>query len=465
MTNSTTHSSLVDVSEADFAAEVEQSPLPVFVDFWAQGCAPCIALTPVLEALAKDYGGQIKFVKAKLDDYTHAGKLRLGIRGVPYLMLFRDGQIVERVSGSRHKAYFSGLLDKYVQRPVAAAKPAAGAFRAFHGDAGLRGQVVERVRAHVEAGRIVAHGYSGPISDADQQRYSLMGAAAETADLRRFEDALGIPASVGRLQEVVHSLLLEPVGESGERGFRPPRNTRPLDWWRAIPPGADLQGLPSRFIDWLLRDLVGHTDRYGIDLSVAERAALESVAQLHGRLAQGEVPAAEEWQSVRDAIAARLQSLPENLEERAVRFLRAVLECAEELAWPADQLDDTPTKAVGQLLYVTSRATPPAGYTPERWAERDRLVIEASRRIQKAFLERYEASAQPSAATPEQEKEQFRRINEEVSALEEIKAANALIEQVILVREAHLAKVSLSFGEHLHAGLMQALSATVSSNP
>jgi thioredoxin 1 len=450
---------ILEIKEADFAVEVEQSPLPVFVDFWAPWCGPCKALASLFDQLAEIYGDQIKFIKINTDDNREIAQ-RLNIRSIPCLLLFQNGQVVERVAGSRHKAYFGSLLDKYAQRPVSTAKKLVSAFCAFHGDAGLREKVAERVHAHIEAGRIVSHGSSGPISDADQQRYSLMGAAAETADVRRFEDTLGIPVPIGRLQEAVHSLLIRQVGEGDDRRFRldPPHSAWPVDWWQSIPPGADLQSLSQHFIHWFLRDLVDDAKRYGLDLSDAACSILESVAQLHACTARGDVPAVEEWQAVRHALGTLLKSSRGSDEaDRPPAFM--VLECVEQLAWPADDLDDALTRAIGRMLFVATQMLPPDGYTPEQWAEEKRFGEETALRVQKAMAER---NLSPSRdMTPEQ----MQSMQAELETLEEYKALATFTNRFEPIFAAHIEKVRLSFGEYLHAGLMRALSATVSSGP
>jgi len=134
----------------------------------------------------------------------------LGIRSIPCLLLFQDGEVVERVVGARHRGFFSELLDKYVQRPVdVLLSEEQKTYRAFHGDPALRSVVAKRVQSHISAGHIVPGGRGLPVSNVALQQFSLMGAAAETANVSEFEERLGIPGAVGKLQEAVHSPLIE----------------------------------------------------------------------------------------------------------------------------------------------------------------------------------------------------------------------------------------------------------------
>lgn len=453
--------SILNIKETDFATEVEQSPLPVFVDFWAPWCAPCVALTPVFEALAKDYGGQIKFVKANLDDNKAVAE-RLAVRQLPTLLLIKDGQIVERVLGGRHKAYFSSLLDKHARRPVAAAEKPASASRAFLGDAGLRDQVAERVHAHIEAGRIIPSESTDQIRaffGAGPQRYNLMEAAAETFDDRSFEEALGIPAAVGHLQATLHGLLVRAEGEGADTRFRldPLRNAWPVDWWRAIPPGANLQSLPAHLLQWLLQDLVDDANPYRPDLPDAVRSALLSLSRLHGRTARGEVPTTDEWQAARTALGGLLKPLrDDNPDDYALEMFERNV---EQLAWPADELGEALSDAIFASLHMAGGSMRPDGYTSEQWAEHKRLSTELRVRAREA--RRARLSSLPDDMTPEQRES----VREELDALEEVKAEKAYAERFRPVAEAHRAEALSILLERLHAGLMQALSATVSSTP
>jgi thioredoxin 1 len=88
-----------EISDQSFEAEVLQSPLPVLIDFWAPWCAPCRAIAPVVEELAKEYEGRIKVVKLNVDDNPQTPN-RYGVRGIPNLILFQGGTVREQIVGA-----------------------------------------------------------------------------------------------------------------------------------------------------------------------------------------------------------------------------------------------------------------------------------------------------------------------------------------------------------------------------
>jgi thioredoxin 1 len=107
-----------DVTDSSFENEVLNSEKPVLVDFWAVWCAPCLALTPTIEALAEKYDGSARVVKINVDE-NPAVTNRYGIRGMPTLILFKGGREEERVLGAVSRDALSRMIDKHVN--VAAA--------------------------------------------------------------------------------------------------------------------------------------------------------------------------------------------------------------------------------------------------------------------------------------------------------------------------------------------------------
>jgi thioredoxin 1 len=101
----------LEVSDAQFEAEVLKSPLPVLVDFWAPWCGPCRMVAPIVEELAEEYHGRVKFVKVNTDENLDTA-MRYGIRSIPTLLLFKDGQLVGSIIGFRPKSELKKLIEK-----------------------------------------------------------------------------------------------------------------------------------------------------------------------------------------------------------------------------------------------------------------------------------------------------------------------------------------------------------------
>jgi thioredoxin 1 len=100
-----------DVSDTTFQQEVLEADTPVLVDFWAPWCGPCRMVAPVVEELAEEYNGKVKFVKLNTDDNTSTAS-NYGIRSIPTLLLFKGGQIVDQVIGFRPKGDLKRSIDK-----------------------------------------------------------------------------------------------------------------------------------------------------------------------------------------------------------------------------------------------------------------------------------------------------------------------------------------------------------------
>ena len=100
-----------DVSDNEWDAEVLSSDTPVLVDFWAPWCGPCKMVAPIVDELAEEYDGKVKFVKLNTDDNIETAS-KYGIRSIPTLMVFKGGEAVEQVVGFRPKSELKKSLDK-----------------------------------------------------------------------------------------------------------------------------------------------------------------------------------------------------------------------------------------------------------------------------------------------------------------------------------------------------------------
>lgn len=102
---------LLQVSDADFEQEILKSELPVLVDFWAAWCGPCRAIAPVIEELAKDYAGKVKIAKMNVDENSKT-PVKYGIRAIPTLILFKNGNVMEQITGAVSKSQIDTAIKK-----------------------------------------------------------------------------------------------------------------------------------------------------------------------------------------------------------------------------------------------------------------------------------------------------------------------------------------------------------------
>jgi len=100
---------IAEVTDGNFEAEVLQSNTPVVVDFWAEWCAPCRRIAPIVKELADQYGEQVKVVKINIDESSQTPG-NYGIRSIPAVLAFQDGQVVSQLNGARPKADFEKML-------------------------------------------------------------------------------------------------------------------------------------------------------------------------------------------------------------------------------------------------------------------------------------------------------------------------------------------------------------------
>ena len=101
------------VTDENFESEVLKSETPVLVDYWAEWCGPCKVIAPVLDEVAKEYAGRLKVAKLNIDD-NHATPPRYGIRGIPTLMLFKQGNVEATKVGAMSKSQLTAFIDSHI---------------------------------------------------------------------------------------------------------------------------------------------------------------------------------------------------------------------------------------------------------------------------------------------------------------------------------------------------------------
>ena len=104
---------VIHISDGEFDSKVLQGELPCLVDFWAPWCGPCKAIGPVIDELAEEFDGKVQIVKMNVDD-NPATPGKFGIRAIPTLILFKNGEVVDQITGAVGKAQLTDLIGKAV---------------------------------------------------------------------------------------------------------------------------------------------------------------------------------------------------------------------------------------------------------------------------------------------------------------------------------------------------------------
>ncbi|MDA0572394.1 thioredoxin TrxA [Burkholderia gladioli] len=101
------------INDASFEQDVVRSDKPVLLDFWAEWCGPCKMIAPILDEVSKDYGDKLQIAKINVDDNT-ATPARYGVRGIPTLILFKNGVVAAQKVGALSKSQLTAFLDSHL---------------------------------------------------------------------------------------------------------------------------------------------------------------------------------------------------------------------------------------------------------------------------------------------------------------------------------------------------------------
>jgi thioredoxin 1 len=106
-------SGIQHITDASFEPEVLKSEVPVLVDYWAEWCGPCKSIAPILEDVAREYGSRLKVAKINVDE-NQSTPAKFGIRGIPTLMLFKNGNVEATKVGALSKSQLTAFLDSNI---------------------------------------------------------------------------------------------------------------------------------------------------------------------------------------------------------------------------------------------------------------------------------------------------------------------------------------------------------------
>ncbi len=104
---------IIHLSDATFETEVLQSTVPVLVDYWAEWCGPCKMIAPILDEICKDYNGKLKIAKLNIDENAQT-PAKFGIRGIPTLMIFKNGNVEATKVGALSKSQLTTFIDSNI---------------------------------------------------------------------------------------------------------------------------------------------------------------------------------------------------------------------------------------------------------------------------------------------------------------------------------------------------------------
>nr|4BA7_A Chain A, LBCA THIOREDOXIN [synthetic construct]4BA7_B Chain B, LBCA THIOREDOXIN [synthetic construct] len=105
--------SVIEINDENFEEEVLKSDKPVLVDFWAPWCGPCRMIAPIIEELAEEYEGKVKFAKVNVDENPETAA-KYGIMSIPTLLLFKNGEVVDKLVGARPKEALKERIEKHL---------------------------------------------------------------------------------------------------------------------------------------------------------------------------------------------------------------------------------------------------------------------------------------------------------------------------------------------------------------
>ena len=359
--------SVIDVDSARWDDEVVRSALPVLVDFWNPRCSPCIALMPTLEAFADEYAGQVKVVKVNCD-HNQDIVARLGVRGVPHLVLLKSGEAAAVVAGrtrTRIVAEVELHLDRRGDAPHVSAEVVQSG--AWCGDVARKQAAIATARANLATGPSVILDSTLHLAPPgrDDEASNVYCAAFGTSDPTEIEARAGLPARTLMLASAALSACERwDVDEKGGPRRLPhvaPVVGAPVAALEAIRVGADPLAITRSYVVELLDRLDSLRDHADRELTSDQRGLLRRLATLHRDHCTDPAAFRELRREATGATDAATGELP-----------TAALQFAEALAWPlaglVDELPEIVTRVHGSLCACLS---------PEQPSPDDKALVDA----------------------------------------------------------------------------------------
>ncbi|EHD22545.1 MULTISPECIES: thioredoxin [Brenneria] len=305
---------IITASDATLDNLLKNSDKPVLLDLWAPWCQPCKTLAPLLEALADNTPDDLTVAKLNVEQYPDLMR-RFGVRGIPTLLLFKDGREISRQIGVKTLPQLRGWLASHqitVQQNAQPVTDAAVSWGAFYGDASLHAFLHQRLRQHAADGEIAIS-----FSPYWQENKGTISAAfVHCARIEVFERVTGLPASL--------ALLLENLT------CATPRQVDAL--FDAVGPGKAVGDIPLQWLHLWLGDAENPWSDWLTDRSLDDLR--RQWRRLAARQAAGETVAESEWARLHQQATARQEKA--GIEQGLEKNIAALLAILSPPPAPAD---------------------------------------------------------------------------------------------------------------------------------
>lgn len=266
---------IITASDTSLDALLNNNDKPILLDLWAPWCQPCKTLAPLLDTLADNTPDNLIVAKLDVEQYP-ALMQRFGVRGIPTLLLFKDGKEISRQIGVKTLAQLRGWLESHQIAIQSTVQPLADTritWGTFYGDASLHDFLHQRLRQHAANGDI-EHAFSPYWQD---NKGSISAVLAHSADIHIFERISGLPAALGLLLEKLPSTTPEQVDAL----------------FAAIAPGKAVDGVALQWLQLWLDDAGNPWSDWLAD-STVDRLR-QQWTHATARLLAGENVAESEW--------------------------------------------------------------------------------------------------------------------------------------------------------------------------